>query len=55
MIFSKGCGEQLEKTDEGLVYHIPKDGILMINGDLKTGDLSIIAIFISTALANELK
>ena len=37
VIFSKGCGEQLEKTEEGLVYHIPKDGILMIDGELKTG------------------
>jgi hypothetical protein len=37
IIFKKGCGTEMQKTDEGIVYKIPNDGILIIDNDLKTG------------------
>jgi len=37
IIFKEGCGTKLQKTDEGIVYKIPNDGILIIDNELKTG------------------
>lgn len=37
IIFKEGCGSQLEKTDEGLVYKIPDDGILILDDKQKYG------------------
>ena len=37
IIFKEGCGTALEKTEEGIVYKIPSDGILIIDNELKTG------------------
>ena len=37
IIFKEGCGTQLEKTGEGIIYKIPNDGILIIDNELKTG------------------
>lgn len=37
IIFKEDCGTELEKTDKGIVYKIPNDGILIIDSKLKTG------------------
>ena len=37
IIYKEGCGTELQKTDEAIIYKIPNDGILIINNDLKTG------------------
>lgn len=37
IIFKEGCGTQLEKTDEGIIYKIPNDGMLIIDNEFKTG------------------
>lgn len=37
IIFKKGCGQELAKTDEGFVYNIPDSGILILNADQKFG------------------
>lgn len=37
LIFKPGCGEELLKSKNGYVYNIPKDGIMIINKELKTG------------------
>jgi len=37
IIYKKNCGIQLEKTDEGLVYEIPNDGILLLSNEQKYG------------------
>lgn len=37
IIYKNDCGVQLEKTEEGLVYVIPEDGILIINDKQKYG------------------
>ena len=37
IIYKKGCGINLEKSDEGLVYKIPNDGILLLDKDQKYG------------------
>jgi len=37
IIFKPGCGEQLLNTDEGYIYEIPNDGILVLDKELKTG------------------
>ena len=37
IIFKEGCGKELEKTEKGIIYKIPNDGILIIDSELKTG------------------
>lgn len=37
IIYKKDCGIELEKTEEGLVYKIPNDGILILDKKQKYG------------------
>ncbi len=37
IVYKKGCGIKLEKSDEGLVYKIPDDGILILDKEQKYG------------------
>jgi hypothetical protein len=37
IINKKGCGTKLEKSEEGLVYKIPNDGILILDNEQKYG------------------
>jgi hypothetical protein len=37
IIHKKDCGILLEKTENGLIYEIPNDGILLLSNDLKYG------------------
>lgn len=37
IIYKTNCGITLEETKEGLIYKIPKDGILIINGEQNYG------------------
>lgn len=37
IIYKKGCGIELKKNDEGLVYKIPNDGILILSNEQKFG------------------
>ena len=37
IIFKKGCGKQLKKDDEGIVYEIPVDGVLIVDGEQEYG------------------
>jgi len=35
IIFKKGCGSRMNKTEEGFVYNIPKSGILLLDHEKK--------------------
>jgi hypothetical protein len=37
IIHKKDCGIILKKTEKGLIYEIPNDGILLLSNDLKYG------------------
>ena len=37
VVFKKGCGEPIHRSDEGIVYVIPDDGVLLVDGELRTG------------------
>jgi len=37
IIYKKDCGVKLEKTEEGLVYNIPPDGILLLDKEQQYG------------------
>ena len=37
IVYKKGCGINLEKSKEGLVYKIPNDGILILDKEQKYG------------------
>ena len=37
IVYKKGCGINLEKSKEGLVYKIPNDGILVLDKEQKYG------------------
>lgn len=37
IIFKEGCGNELKKTDEGFIYKIPNNGILILNAKQKFG------------------
>ena len=37
IIYKKDCGSLLEKTEKGLIYEIPNDGILLLSNDQKYG------------------
>lgn len=37
IIFKEGCGQEFIKTEEGLIYYIPGNGILVLNAEQKFG------------------
>lgn len=37
IIYKKGCGIELKRNDEGLVYKIPNDGLLILDKEQKFG------------------
>lgn len=37
IIYKENCGQLLEKTKDGFIYHIPEDGILLLSNEQKYG------------------
>lgn len=37
IIFKEGCGQEITRTEEGLIYSIPDNGILILNAEQKFG------------------